>query len=240
MCVTELCREAEERVLRYLPMSKALAVRFAGRGIPVEDLQQVAAMALTEAAGRFDESRGVSFPAYAAPTIIGALRHELRDHADLIRTPEKIRTELARLYRTAARLEQELFRTPTTQEVAAAVGITEEDALSLLLFSRQNDTVSLEAPTEEEKLTLSSILGREDAAIREMENAEELSSLLASFRDKDRELIRLRYHEQLSQRETARLLDMTQVQVSRREQRLLLYLRQALTDVSPTTMKAGG
>ena len=222
--------DAREKLIRaYLPMSAALAMKYAGRGLETEDLKQISAMALVEAVDRYEPERGISFATFSAPTIAGILRHELRDRAALIRTPERVQHLLAELKRVTYTLEQRLCRSPRAHEVAAEMAVSEEEVLSLMLFAKQGSPVSLDAPVEgEEELTFADLLGGEDPGLAAADTRRQVEELLARVTEPERALTRLRYFDNLSQRETARKMGLSQVQVSRMERRMLHRLREEM------------
>ncbi|WP_346927325.1 sigma-70 family RNA polymerase sigma factor, partial [uncultured Arthrobacter sp.] len=118
-------REAfqNQLVLEYLDLAQSLAARFAGRGREREDLVQVAYLGLVKAARAFDESRGISFPGYAAPTITGELKRYLRDRCWVVRPPRSVQDLRAQILRVEPELTQALGRNPTPAEVARELGV---------------------------------------------------------------------------------------------------------------------
>ena len=199
------------------------AKRFRGKGIEYDDLFQAGCLGLVKAAERFDESLGYRFSTYAVPVILGEIKKLFRDGGSL-----KVARSLKELSLRAVKEAQELLsqtgREPTVSELAERLGISPEQTaealnaaqqpLSLTISDDDGDCQSdipVDAP--DEQIT-------EELALRyELERLE----------NRDRELIRLRYYKGLTQSVTAQRLGMTQVQVSRREKRLLLLLRERLS-----------
>ena len=210
----------------YLPLARAVARKFAGRGVETEDLEQVAGLALLKALERFEPARGFRFVTYAVPTITGDVRNYLRDRSGLMRMPRDMRQRLYQMTQEQERFERENLRTPTAVELSERMGIAPEEFLALLALRTQNEAVSLDTPVGEEGDTqLSDLLGSADDRFERMERSEWAQWLLSKVGDTERELLTLRYRDGLGQRETARRLGISQMQVSRLERRALSRLR---------------
>lgn len=216
----------DELFEHYLPLARAVARKFSGRGVETEDLEQVAGMALLKALERFDPARGFRFVTYAVPTITGDVRNYLRDKSGLMRMPRDMRQRLYQMTQEQERFEREHLRTPTAVELSECMGIAPEEFLALLALRTQNEAVSLDTPVGEEGDTqLSDLLGSTDDRFERMERSEWAQWLLSKVGDTERELLTLRYRDGLGQRETARRLGISQMQVSRLERRALSRLR---------------
>ena len=216
----------DELFEHYLPLARAVARKFSGRGVETEDLEQVAGMALLKALERFDPSRGFRFVTYAVPTITGDVRNYLRDKSGLMRMPRDMRQRLYQMTQEQERFEREHLRTPTAVELSERMGIAPEEFLALLALRTQNEAVSLDTPVGEEGDTqLSDLLGSADDRFERMERSEWAQWLLSKVGDTERELLTLRYRDGLGHRETARRLGISQMQVSRLERRALSRLR---------------
>ena len=120
-------RDLRDRLFEDLfPLSKAIAAKFTGRGVPREDLEQVAAMGLLKALERYEPERNLRFVTYAVPTITGDLRNYLRDKGSMVRAPRDARQRLYQMARMQELLEQEHLRTASAMELAQEMGITPE------------------------------------------------------------------------------------------------------------------
>ena len=216
----------DELFEHYLPLARAVARKFSGRGVETEDLEQVAGIALLKALERFDPARGFRFVTYAVPTITGDVRNYLRDKSGLMRMPRDMRQRLYQMTQEQERFEREHLRTPTAVELSERMGIAPEEFLALLALRTQNEAVSLDTPVGEEGDTqLSDLLGSADDRFERMERSEWAQWLLSKVGDTERELLTLRYRDGLGQRETARRLGISQMQLSRLERRALSRLR---------------
>ena len=115
----------------YLPLCYAIARRFMGRGMELDDLNQVAAIALMKAIERYEPQRGLKFVTYATPTITGEIRNYLRDKGSLVRFSRDGRNQLYKLEKVRSRLSQELMREPTLRELAETHHPTWENVLKI-------------------------------------------------------------------------------------------------------------
>ena len=210
----------------YLPLSAAVAKKFAGRGVEAEDLEQVAAMALMRAIERFEPGRGLQFSTYAVPSIAGALRNCIRDQGSAIRLGRDVRASLTKLYRVQDELTRELRREPSLRELAAGMAITDDELLALLDARDGAQTVSLNAASAgEEALTLEACLGVPEDGYERVEQREWLRWVMSLLTPQEQRLLELRYLSRLGQRDTARALGVSQMKVSRMERRILERLR---------------
>ena len=209
----------------FFPLAKAIARRFSGRGVDVEDLEQVAGIALLKAMERFEPERGYRFVTYAVPTITGDVRNYLRDKAGGLRVPRDTRQKLYRMQQARERFSQTFLREPTAKELACEMEITPDELLWLLQLRDQSEVTSLDAKVGEEESEFASFLGRQEPGYDRIEADEWMQWLYSKVNDKERELLSLRYKERLGQRETARRLGISQMHVSRMERRILERLR---------------
>lgn len=211
-----------------LPLCARIARRFAGRGLDEEDLRQTAALACVKALMTYAPDRGVPFAAFAAQYASGAVRNELRDRASAVRIPRALYEQTALLTRMRAQMTHTLMREPTAQELADALDWDLSTTLDVLMSRDISATTSLDEGPTDDGLALSEVLGGEDAAFADTENRHTVQSLLSILPGHDRELIELRFLHNLSQRDVARRLGMTQMQVHRSEKRLLGLLRERM------------
>ena len=214
-----------------LPLSQAVARKFRGQGVEKDDLEQVAAMALMQAIERFDPERGLQFSTFALPTIAGSVRNYLRDRGSTIRLTRSLREQLTKLRRVSDELTRKLQREPSMRELAEAMELPPEELLTLLDARRSAQTVSLDAETsdEAEAPRLETFLGRLDEGYEQVEQAQWLNWVYGQVTPTEKLLLQKRFEERLGQRETARALGVSQMQVSRMERRLLTRLREKMT-----------
>ncbi|MBI2710920.1 MAG: sigma-70 family RNA polymerase sigma factor [Actinobacteria bacterium] len=198
----------------YRAYALALARRFQRDLEPAEDLAQVAMEALLLALDRFDPDRRLPFPAFATPTIVGALKRHYRDVGWAVRVPRRIH-EIAGPARAAAdRLAMELGRQPTVPEVAEAIGVTVEQLLEANDATHARAVTSLDAPIDEARSQLD-VLGASDPGMRRAEDRVALRQALSELDERDRDLLRLYFFDELSQTQIAARYGVSQMQVSR-------------------------
>ena len=226
-------REAFEHdlVLEYLDLAESLAARFEARGRERADLNQVAYLGLVKAAKGFDQAKGDSFPAYAAPTISGELKRYLRDRGWVVRPPRHVQDLRTRLYRAEPELAQALGRTPSIAELANQLTEDPADVLEAICASSSMHPDSLDAVNPYDgSLPVAEVLATPDSPI---ERVEELACLREAMHDlapADRELLYRRYFCEETQVQLGERLGMSQMQVSRRLARLLVVLQHVLRD----------
>lgn len=207
----------DELVGEYLPFAYGLAHRYARRGEPVEDLEQVAALALVKALDRFDPDRGVKFTTFAAPTIIGELKRHFRDKGWAVQVPRRLQELYLELGKTAARLSQELGRSPTVSELAAVVGATEENVLEAMeLGQTAYQGTSLDQPaSDDETATIGERLTADSNTVEEASTRTSLRNLLGCLPDRERTILYLRFFEDMTQSDIAEQVGLSQMHVSR-------------------------
>lgn len=209
----------DEFIEGNLPLVHKLANRFRGRGVEYEELYAAGCVGLVKAVDRFEPDRGLCFSTYAVPVILGEIRRLFRDGGSV-----KISRSLKELSVKAARLRDQLSANgePRISDIAQALGVTPEEAAEALCAGIP--PVSLDHGGEDgEPLPVPSASG-EDALIDRLA----LRQCLSELSGEDREILMLRYFRRKTQCETAQILGMTQVMVSRRERKLLKELREQL------------
>ena len=212
----------------YLPLCRSIARRFRGQGVDQEDLEQVAAMALMKALDRFEPERGFRFSTFAMPTIAGEVRNYLRDKGGAIRVSRDTRSRLYQLSRVQEELMHRLQREPSLKETAEAMGISPEELLSLLDARDASDVMSMDAAlgSDEDSQKLESRLGVSEDGYENVEQREWMAWVLQQVTPQERLLLEKRFIERLGQRDTAKALGVSQMQVSRMERKVLARLRE--------------
>lgn len=224
---TRATEDRDALVTACLPLSRAVARRFAGLGVESEDLEQVAAMALMQAVERFDPERGLRFSTFATPTIAGVVRNYIRDKGSLIRQSRDVREQLGRLGAAQERLTRRLNREPSLRELAAELSMTQEELLRLLDQRDAGEVTSLsETASSEDERTLEEKLGARERGYEAFEQRSWLDWVLDQVTPQEKQLLTLRFVDSLSQRETAARMGVSQMQVSRVERRALSRLRE--------------
>ena len=226
-------RQLLERVIvLHLDLAHAEAARYRSRGVPLDDLRQVAAMALTKATRGYDVTTGHDFLSYAVPTIRGELRKHFRDHGWMIRPPRRIQELQARINVAESELSNALGRSPQPTEIADHLDEHPESVIEALASDGCFVPASLDHPAGGDgSTTLGDLLPWEDADHRASEARLMLRPVLRDLGDRDRRILNMRFYEGLTQREIAERIGVTQMQVSRLLTRILGQLRSSVGDV---------
>ncbi len=217
----------DQQICDNIGLVHSCARRFRDRGIEYDDLFQAGCIGLTKAVDGFDVSRGLQFSTYAVPVILGEIRRLFRE-GGTVKVSRSLKELSLKVSRERSKMLIELDREPTVNELAARLSRTPEDIAEALLAGLppisltaerddgENETIDLPVPPPEEQIT-------DTLALRQV---------LSELEPRDRALISLRYMRGLTQQATAVHLGMTQVQVSRKERKILDLLRAKLSAVS--------
>jgi RNA polymerase sigma-B factor len=195
--------DRERLIEQYLPLVHALARRYARRDEPLEDLVQAGSIGLINAVDRFERERGCALEAYAVPSIVGEIRHHLRDRAATVRLPRRVQAERFALRRADRDLRARLGRVPTFRELADEAGLPSAEAAAALLAGAAPTSIDEEAPLVAE--------AAEDAVTQRLA----LLSAARSLHPRQRRILHLRFFCDRSQAAIAQELGLSPVHVSR-------------------------
>ncbi len=216
----------EKLAMLNAPLVYSIAGRFSGRGADMSDLIESGNIGLVKAMKTFDFSHGCVFSTYAVPLIFGEIRRFLRDDGII-----KVSREEKRLSALLCAERERRLQTGEDADIAsiaAAVGISVQDASSVLFASSPVRSLDEAAYDDEDGVTLGSIICDEDAEMRQFDRFA-LRMAIEKLSEDHRRLIILRYFRDLSQTETAKILGLTQVKVSREEKKIMEILRGELS-----------
>jgi RNA polymerase sigma-B factor len=221
---------ARERLVeRYLPLARSLAARYRGRaGEPFDDLLQVASLGLLKALDRFDLDRGLAFSSFAVPTILGELKRYFRDLGWSVHVPRGAQERALKVEEAEQKLTTARGRPPTVPELAEYLEFSIEDVLDALETAGAHHAVSLDAPHADEdgeSTTLAASFGQNDERFELIEDGLTISSVARQLPMNEREVLELRFVEDLTQTQIAERIGVSQMQVSR-------ILRHALARMS--------
>jgi RNA polymerase sigma-B factor len=203
---------------RFLPLARQLARRYERPEEPFDDLFQVACLGLVKAIDRFDLSRDVAFSSYAVPTILGEIKRYFRDRTWAVRVPRDLQELALRVDRKVTELATDMRRQPTVPEIAEALGLDEEQVLEALEASGAYRATSLSLPRSNEDEageTLGDTVGTSEEGFGLAEHRATLDRLLQALPPREREVLRLRFHEDYTQAEIGEVIGVSQMQVSR-------------------------
>ena len=208
-----------------LGLAHQLARRFLHRGEPLEDLVQVASVALVKSVDRFDPDRGVDFAAFATRTIIGELKRHFRDKGWAVRASRRVQELYLELGHATSTLVQRLGRSPTVAELAQMTGSSEEAVLEAIEAGQGYRAASIDA-AENEDDPLSARMGARDARFDSVEERALLAPALARLPAREQSILRMRFVQGLTQSEIAVTIGVSQMHVSRLLAASLNELRQ--------------
>ena len=227
----------EELVRRFLPFARSLAMRYSGGVEPSEDLIQVASLGLVSALERFDPERGVPFAAFAGPTILGELRRHFRDRVWTMRVPRGLQERIRSVEGAITKLSHELERSPTVAEIAALVEIDEAEVLEAFEAAGARRTISLDQPSAGSEpgddAPMAERIGGDDPGFELVEDRATLDATAGVLDETEREVLQLRFAEDLTQSKIAERVGYSQMHVSRILRRALGRLRDAATEGEP-------
>jgi RNA polymerase sigma-B factor len=205
-------------------LATALASRFARNGEAPDDVRQASLLGLLHAIDRFDPGRGVKFSTFAWVTIMGELKRHFRDRTWAVRVPRALQERYLVALEAVDGLTVELGHSPTIAQVATRTGMTEEDVLEAMEVKGAYRMTSLDAPVPEDPAGIQ--IADETDDLSRVEDRRVLSPLLGRLPARDRDIVRLRFMDELSQSEIARRVGLSQMHVSRRLARSLALLRE--------------
>ncbi|MEU4102109.1 RNA polymerase sigma factor SigF [Streptomyces tanashiensis] len=212
------------------------AGRFRHRGDEMEDIVQVGMIGLIKAIDRFELSREVEFTTFAVPYIVGEIKRFFRDTSWAVHVPRRLQEARVELAKATEELSTRLGRTPTVRELAELMSLTEEEVTEARLASNGYNSSSLDAAlsgdNEDGDAALADFIGSEDPAMELVEDFHALAPLIADLDERDRQIIHLRFVEELTQAQIGEHLGCSQMHVSRLLSRTVKRLRQGLLETA--------
>jgi RNA polymerase sigma-B factor len=192
---------------RYLPLARSLALRYRWTAEPLDDLVQVASLGLVKAVDRWDPERGLAFSSFAVPTILGELRRHFRDATWVVRPSRGLLELTLAVEQAHARLRAATGREPTVGDLAAHVGRPAHAVVEALRAAAGRSACALEGPALQ--------IGENDAEYARAEDRATLGQLMATLDRRARDILRLRFGDDLHQRQIAARIGCSQGHVSR-------------------------
>ncbi|MEV6103229.1 RNA polymerase sigma factor SigF [Streptomyces sp. NPDC051940] len=211
-----------------LPMVRYAAARFRSRNEPMEDVVQVGTIGLINAIDRFDPGRGVQFPTFAMPTVVGEIKRYFRDNVRTVHVPRRLHELWVQVNGATEDLTTQHGRNPTSAEIAERLGVPEEEVLACREAGRAYHAASLEAAQEGESSPgLLDRLGYEDPNLASVEHRDLVRHLLVQLPEREQRILVLRYYSNLTQSQISAELGVSQMHVSRLLSRSFARLRSA-------------
>ena len=220
----------DELAGRYMEFARGIALSFRTGSEPVDDLVQVASLALVKAIDRFDPSRGIPFQAFASPTINGELKRHFRDRVSPVRVPRSLYERIAEVDHAVSDLSAELKRGPSVAEIADELDTAEYEVLEAIEAKQSRYPVSMESPGRSgpDDVAPAERIGTEDDTFDEVEDNLTLRAAADDLSETEKQVLRLRFREDLTQSEIAERIGYSQMHVSRILRRSIERMRQEL------------
>lgn len=220
----------QQLIVNHLNLVRFLASKFKNRGEPLEDLIQVGTIGLIKAIDRFEPDRGLEFTTYATPTIMGEIKRHFRDKGWSVRVPRRLQ-ELSQKVSVATEiLTRELQHSPSVEELAEHVGATVDEVLEAMESSSAYSSVPLESGKSEDDES-AAVIDRYVTIDQDLEGSDDrmlLEQAMTDFSPRERDIVRMRFVEGLTQVEIAEKLGISQVQVSRLLRRTLSKMQERI------------
>lgn len=226
----------DELVERFLPLARKLARRYNVGHEPFDDLLQVASLGLVKAVDRFDCSRGNAFSSFAVPTILGELKRYFRDHGWAVHVPRGAQERAVKVEDAQQQLSAKSGRAPTVPELAEYLELSIEEVLESLETARAHHATSLDAPHDDgdgESATLVETFGDEDPDLTLADARITIGLVSAQLSSRERQVLAMRFVEDLTQTQIAELIGVSQMQVSRILRRSIARLTELAKAESP-------
>ena len=216
-------KERDSFIEENLGLVHSICKRFSGRGIEYDDLFQAGCIGLIKATDAFDEERGLMFSTYAVPVIMGEVRRLFRD-GGAVKVSRSVKELSFHVNRKRDFLEQKFNREPTVSEIAEELGVSSEAVTEAICASQSTVSLTYDGDDGLCETDLPTVSTEE-----EVSNRLELDEAFSKLDDTERLIVECRYYKYMTQSKTAKLLNMTQVQISRAEKKILLKLRGILS-----------
>lgn len=226
----------EKLVLTYQNLVESLARKYSKSSSNHEDLVQVGMIGLLAAVKRFDPSYGKSFESFAIPTIIGEIKRFIRDKTWSVHVPRRIKELGPKIRKAIDDLTNEYQYSPSIQEVAAYLNVSEEDVLETMEIGKSYKALSVDRKIEADKegstVSILDLVGDTDKGYDTIDLRMLLEKVLPVLTEREQKILQCTYFENMSQKETGELLGMSQMHVSRLQRRSLRKLREAMQSES--------
>lgn len=223
-----------ELVENYTRLVESLAYRYSRGQSHHEDLVQVGMLGLLGAIRRFDTSFERRFEVFLVPTVVGEIKRYLRDKTWSVHVPRRIKELGPRIKNTTDALTNELERSPTIQELAMRLEVTEEEVLEAMEMGQSYNALSVDHSIEADKdgstVTLLDVMGQQDDNYELAEKRMILEKVLPTLSDREQEIIKSTFIEGLSQKETGEKIGLSQMHVSRLQRSAIKKLREAVKE----------
>lgn len=220
--MVETKSERDSFIESNLGLVHSICKRFSGRGVEYDDLYQAGCIGLIKATDAFDKDRGLMFSTYAVPVIMGEVRRLFRD-GGTVKVSRSVKELSLKIAYEKQKMEQKLCREPTVSELAAALGVSNEEITEAVCATQPTVSLTYEGEDGIKETELPTV-GEEE----HISNRLVLDEAFSKLTEDERKIMKYRYYNGMTQSKTAKILNMTQVQVSRAEKKILAKLRDFL------------
>ncbi|WP_406243147.1 SigB/SigF/SigG family RNA polymerase sigma factor [Tissierella carlieri] len=222
----------DKLIEKHIYIAEILSKKYANRGIEYDDIYQVACIGLIYAIDRYDIDKGYEFSSFATPTIIGEIKKYFRDKGWTIRVPRRIQELSKKINNAKVFLSQQLQRSPTVEDIATYLKCSEEEILEAMeaskVYTPQSLDVTYDSNNEDKDVNLADLIGEEDHYFSRIENNDFLVKTMEKLNDVEKQILIERYFNKKTQVSIAKMLDISQMTVSRIEKRVLEKLRKEI------------
>ncbi|WP_047981053.1 RNA polymerase sigma factor SigB [Ornithinibacillus contaminans] len=223
-------------VLAYQDLVHAIARKYSKNSMIHEDLVQVGMIGLLAAIRRFDASIGKTFESFAIPTIVGEMKRFIRDKTWSVHVPRRIKELGPKIKKAVDELTTIEQKSPTVQEIAKHIGVSEEEVLETMEMSKSYQALSvdrtIEGTSDGSTVAILDMIGTDEAGYTKIDLKMLLEKILPILTDREQQIIKCTYFDNMSQKETGELLGISQMHVSRLQRRSLKKLREAINSDS--------
>lgn len=217
----------DKLIEKNLYIAEILSKKFIGKGIDYDDIFQIASLGLILAVERYEPSRGFKFSSFATPTILGEIKRYFRDKGWTIKVPRRVQENTKKVKDAYHHLSVVNGEVPTVKEIADYLGIDTDEVLLAMdagkVYTPQS--IDYEIGTDDKKTALSDIIGDDDQSFKDLEDREQLDSLMKNLSNTEKEIVRKRFFEQKTQLEIAKELGLSQMSVSRIEKKAIKEIK---------------
>ncbi|MCD5325859.1 MULTISPECIES: RNA polymerase sigma factor SigB [Pontibacillus] len=222
----------EKIVLQYEDLVQSIAKKYSKNSSIHEDLVQVGMLGLLAAIRRYDPSFGKSFESFAIPTIIGEIKRFIRDKTWSVHVPRRIKELGPKIKKAAEELTTDLQRSPSVIEIADYIGVSEEEVLETMEMGKSYKALSvdrkIEADSDGSTVTILDLIGNSEKGFDQIDQQMLLEKVLPILTEREQEILRCTYFDNMSQKDTGEQLGISQMHVSRLQRRALRKLKEAL------------
>lgn len=219
-------------VVHYRSLVETLAFKFSRGSESLEDLVQVGMIGLLAAIRRYDADFGRSFESFAVPTIVGEIKRHIRDKTWSVHVPRRIKELGPRIKAAVEELTTRHQRSPKVMEIAEYLEVSQEEVLETMEMGRSYQAVSVDSPVEANndgsQVTLLDLVGNQDSGFDQVDKKLLLEKVFPVLNEREQEILKLTFFENLSQKQVGEKLAISQMHVSRLQRRALKKLRQAI------------